>query len=554
MFGLSGQLALPGAAAQIGLDGVAYSPVLTGETSEFRTRTPEGGEPLLGIGTPGFDLPDDAPPWARNLDEYERRLRELMEPDVPRRQLVIPEVMWSENERQTELFPVLRVRRPLVSSREAKCNVTRFAPLSDVGLVHTPRGTFRMTGLIQCDKYTCPVCGRRRARDVAAKLGACIERHLEQNLDGCMFMLTLAPPHKLEDGVRVTNAWLYDACAIFYRTKAWKAFSEEFAIHGRVRAYDAVHGGPNGTHAHFHIALFPERALVPLSTVARLHVEDLEGEYRRAKWQRSKDKRARANRTTNDERAEDIAFSTAWAETLMQAQATAELAASDGELMRLRDCSQGVQRLYLRERARELLPAWRESLRRAGCPRTVGSNALDLIPAAQAEAYFVKWGLAEELALSVEKDRSHLALLNLVARKLGEVSDIAADLYVEFNEAMRGRTWVTGLSDIAHRLEVNDDDADKYVERQREKRNAQLAREGEEQLPELPEVALVVRGYLWQAFLNVGHEVAFAEVKEMLARHAYDAEKVQRDLDAFLVMHVGERSAPRGLARGSPDG
>lgn len=542
MFALAGQLALPGSVAQLGLDGVAYAP----------PRTPEGGEPFLGICTPGFAEgegglgPDTGHPpcddpacsrlYCRNVAEYGRRLRESLAPDVPKRQLVLPEIAWDQTPRQTELWPAMDARLPLVPERQQKCQRTRFAEASDVGVRHNKSGKLGLSGVISCDRYTCPCCGRRKAREVAAKLGACFERHRETNPDGDHWMMTLAVPHKLDDGTKQTNAWLYDASARFWRSRAWERFAERWGIRARCRAFDASHGGKNGTHSHFHVAMFPELVLVPLATIARLQVGELEQQFRREKWERRKAKRDRAGLTTNEERENDRAFETEWAMRLMEAQALAEAAAADetAPTMPLRGCAQGVRRAFLRELVRDLFATWRDCVKRAGCPHSVSANAIDLLPSEKAEAYFVKWGLAEEIGLSVEKDRSHLRLLDIVCARLGEASDIAADLYHEFNEAMRGRAWVTGLADTCHRLEVTDEDAAAYVERMRERRNAELAREGKEPLPELPELHLVVRAHLWSAFLALGHVEVFAWLKETIARLAFDEGAIQRELDGFL--------------------
>jgi len=452
---------------------------------------------------------------------------------------VLPDVVWDAAPRQVELWPAMDARLPLVPERQQKCQRTRYLPDADVNVHHSKHGRLGLSGVISCDRYTCPCCGPRKARDVAGQLGACFERHRETNPDGDHWMLTLTVPHRLDDGAQKTNEWLYGASSGFLRSMAWERFADRWGVHARVRAFDAAHGGANGLHPHFHIALFPDRVMVPLATVARLHVGDLEQQLRRERADRRRAKRERTGRTTDAERDDDQQFELEQGARLLYAQALYETAWSavtvgDVPRMPLRECSQFVRRAFLRELSSGLLPAWISAVKRAGCPHSVSAHAIDLLPSEKAEAYFVKWGLAQEIGLSVEKDRSHLRLLDVVCARLGEPSDIAADLYHEFNEAMRGRAWVTGLTDTCRRLEVTEEDAAAYVERMRERRNAELAREGVEPAPELPELALIVRSHLWGAFLRLGHVEAFAWIKETIARLAFDEPAVQRELDAFL--------------------
>lgn len=563
MFARRGQLALPApldvVPAQLGLDGAAYAL----SAAYALGSSPEGASPLLGHATPTFlpgtqgpegegeagrstpDLPDGispSPAWRRNLEDYERRLRERLNPAEPPRQLrlFLVEEVWEQSPRQTNLWDRLDVRLPLVPERQQKCQRTRYVEAGEVELARGKTGRWRLRGVVACGKYSCPNCGPIKARDVASRLGACFEAHREQHPEGDHWMLTLAVPHQISDGVEQTNAWLYDACARFWLTRAWERFAERWGVEARVRAYDASHGGKNGHHAHFHIALFAERVLVPLATVARLELKELEQQIRRERWARRSRKRNARGMTTDAERADDAAWDLEVGHRLLEARALyevawAEVKVGDVERMPLRDCSQGVRAAFLRDLAGGLFAAWRASLRAVGCPHEVGSYALDLLPAERAEAYFVKWGLAEEVGLSVEKDRSHLRLLDVVAARLGEPSDIAADLYHDFNQAMRGRTWVTGLKAACAHLGVTDEDAREYVARMRERRNAELARAGEPPLAELPELLLRVRPWLWSAFLALGHAEVFSWLDEQAAAiAAEDLSPLQPALDEFL--------------------
>jgi len=533
LWGLAGQLALPGAEAQLGLDGVAYAPA---------PPEPRSGEPSLGnvtrtLGAPegrgGEGEPVPPPP---DPADYERLLREGLNPPPPPRQLVLWDPTWDAGQRQLTLWPQMRVRRPLVTPRQAKCQRTRFKAASDVTLTRTESSKWLLGGVIACGNNVCPHCGRKKARVTSALLGVCFERHREQHPGGDHWMLTLGVPHRLSDGMERTNAWLYDACARFWDKRAWEHFAERWGIKSRVRVYDAVHGGPNGLHPHFHIALFPEAARIPTSTAIRIQISELEHQIdleRRARKRRRKDQRGL---TTNAEREEEQAWELEQAAGLMQLRAMYEqaLAAGDADQMVLREAPQPVRRAFLREIVAELLPAWRECLKAVGCPHVVNSHAIDLLPSENAESYFMKWGLAEEVGLSVEKDRSHLRLLDIVCAKLGEQSEIAAELYKEFNEVMLGRTWVTGMADACKRLGVGEGDVEEYIQRMKERRERELALAGQDPPPKVPKLQLVVRAHLWRAFLEIDHENVFAWLDETSERLGHDLIRVQDALDEFL--------------------
>jgi hypothetical protein len=335
-------------------------------------------------------------------------------------------------------------------------------------------------------------------------------------------MLTLTPVHRRGDELGDVLRWLYDASARLWRSREWRAIAEEFGIASRVRVLDATHGGLHGTHPHFHCALFVDAACVPLRRVARHQLEAQRRAFLQEKARRRTSRRTLARRSTELRRAEetDREWELAEAARLAGLLAFVEVmeTSDDDTRVRLRDQTQPVRRAFLRELAARLLPAWRRELAAAGCPHAAGAHAVDLAPSEHAEAYFTKWGLAEEVGLPTAKDRSHLRLLDVVAAGLGEQSAIAGELYRGFCAAVKGRAWVTGLSDVCRVLGVDDAAADAFLElhRAREER----ARESAGLAPRavVPELRLVVRGHLWSAFLALGHERVFAELDAMAER------------------------------------
>ena len=299
LFARAGQLALPGHVAQLGLDGVAYAP------PPYAPLEPRSGEPFLGTATPTFaaraePAPDPAPP---DPADYPRLLHASLFPPPPPRQLVLWPDTWERAPRQPTIWPTLDARLPLVPERQQKCQRTRFTAKSDVGLHRSATNRWRLSGVVSCGKNTCPSCGRRKARATSALLGVAFERHREMHPEGDHWMLTLAVPHVITDGVARSNAWLYDACNEFWRSTAWRSFAERWGIVARVRVYDAVHGGRNGTHPHFHCALFPSTARVAGSELWRIELEEsgrsFQAERRRRKAERL---RLRKNATRTEQR------------------------------------------------------------------------------------------------------------------------------------------------------------------------------------------------------------------------------------------------------------
>jgi hypothetical protein len=352
-------------------------------------------------------------------------------------------------------------------------------------------------------------------------------------------MLTLAPPHRATDELAEVLRWQYDACARLWRSSEWRAFAAEYGITSRVRVLDATHGGRNGTHPHHHVALFVDQAMVPVRRVARYQWRDQRRAFREEKTQRARARRGLERGSTELRRAQedDRLWELAEGERLAGLLAFVEVLESgdDDTRVRLRDQQQGVREAFLRELARQLAPAWRRELAAVGCPHAVGDHAVHLLPSERAEAYFVKWGLAEEVGLPTSKDRSHLRLLDVVVAQLGDESNVAGELYRSWSRAVKGRAWVTGLADTCRRLGVDEDAAAAYVEAQREREERMRERAGEPPRPKVPELHLVVRGHLWGAFLALGHELVFHELDAVAERVEARGDVLQAALAAMLL-------------------
>lgn len=307
--GPGGQLVAPWTpGAQLGLDGRAYAPVPSGPD-------PEGGGSPLG------------PPHGVLLHEP----------------------------RQLGLWDRLDVRFGLLAGtlfdRDAKCMRVRIEHQADVPLTRSDRGSWSASGLVRCGHWTCPSCGRYRAREVAGTLGCAMERWLagsegmhrdDDTLD--VWMLTPTVPHYADDCVGMIVDGLYRAWSHFKRSRTWQRFARTYGVRADVRVLDATHRGRNGCHPHFHVALFVDGAPPGF-------------------------------------RHERQAF-------------------------RVRALSEEV----LAQSG--LVDAWAAAVERSVGRRPGDDVGLMLSPSEEASSYFTKWGLADEVAGTPIKHDNHLTLLD----------------------------------------------------------------------------------------------------------------------------------------------
>lgn len=505
-----GQLALPGAAAQLALDGVAYVPVLSDRSPE-RASHPLG--PHTEFRTDGGLPPNAHPPGAPS--------------DTGRVQLQLDLDAWAEAPQLT-LWERLDVVRDLVRGgefdRDAKCNRVRFEKQSDVTLNRSARGSWSTAGTIKCNVWqTCPHCGPKKCREVASKLSVAFDRHQQRSSEHDVWMLSLTIPHYDDVRTELVVDQLYDAFDRFAHSKEWRRFCLRWGVVGRVRVLDATHGNGNGSHPHFHIALFVERSSIGTDHAFLLSERKVES------WT-----------VSDDGGAMDCGV------RIMPTELASERERW-GLLRPLRACAQDVRRKYLDEIKGSLVTAWTEAVRASGAriekPTEFARKGLDLQPSENAASYFVKWGLADEVGASSSKARNHLRLLDAVAAGVRG----AAYAWKQWRRAIHQHTLVTGLGSIVRKLDVTDEDARAWLDEQRRRREADAEREGNPVVL-VPELRIVVRSHLYAAAMHVGWSGVFAFVDEVAARgHGEQPDWVQQELDGFLWRNLA-------LARGSPDG
>lgn len=516
MFARRGQLALPGAAAQLGLDGAAYAPdpIEASATAEASRS--------LGPHTE-FRTEGDLPPTVADLGRVQAQLAlDLKEwAQVPQLSL------WQR------LDVVNDLTRESDWDRDGKCNRTRFEKQSDVGVARSERGAWSTAGTIKCGLWqTCPSCGPRKCREVASKLAVCFHRHMRdrEQLGDALFsdvwMLSLTVPHSLAVKPERTVDELYGAWDDFTHSPEWRAFAKRWSVVGRVRVLDVTFGGAHGAHPHFHVALFVDSSgIMPehawrLSNAAGDHfVVDERG-----------DTDCNGVRVMHAEQVSLVDDVERW-----------------GFWKPLRACPKHVRERYLDEIKGSLVSAWERAVLASGASierlTEFRRNSVKLTPSENAAAYFTKWGLADEVGAQSSKSRNQMRLLDAVAAGMKG----AAYTWKQWRRAVHQHALVTGLGAVVRRYDVDDDAATEWLDEQRRRREAELEREGTP-VVKVPELKLVVRAHLYSAAMALGWAQVFSFVDEHALRgHGETSDWLQRALDDFLWANLA-------VSRGPPDG
>lgn len=268
--GPAGQLVAPWSpGAQLGLDGRFYA---SSPASSPATETPPGSSlqlgPLHGVSGPDGAGVEQLVPQLDLWAQYEtaRRLLRCRCLGGEFLERVLPD---GTIERELNPVHVENVRRGVCMNRCAKCGLVPRVKVDDIPLSRSERGAFRFENVVICDHWTCPSCGRRYAREVESILGCAIHtwlagddafyktgREMDAPRDVLLFTPTI--PHRASDAPEDTIAKLYATWEHFAASRAWRAWGRSVGLRARTRAFDVTFGGKNGTHPHFHVALFVE--------------------------------------------------------------------------------------------------------------------------------------------------------------------------------------------------------------------------------------------------------------------------------------------------------
>lgn len=568
-----------------------------------------GGEHSALVDRP-IDLPpsDHATDVRRARDELESALRAQLSPTRRAARQLELDVELVDNAPQLSMWRRLEIAHNLTyeahdpsdpsskGGRQGKCMwVRRIGADEDIVGKRHESGAYTLHGMVRCGLAVCPHCGGQKARTTTSSLAVAMTRHLagdartDETAIGELVgssskwrdvaMLTLTPPHRLQDDLREHTTRLYAAVEHFQRSRTWSKFAERLGLVGKVRALDAVHGGPNGSHVHFHTALFLTNATVPSEFVSRFKARQPERERladewaewdaARADWRRARGKTKRrqietlgrvgyvadgeftlenasAMRATEAELDAGRAADREYTRSLLDTMAAIVRDVGEDLLPRfmpiepLRDQPQSLREAWLDELGRELVAAWEYSCRHVGIaidyPGAFRARALKLSPAEHAWSYFTKWGLADEVGASTAKDRNHLRLLDAV----GAGVDGAGDVYLEFARATKGKQWITGLADVCKRYGVTDEDAQAYRAELRRKRDLEREQRGEPVVVIKP-LKVLIRPHVLDGALAIGWHNVWAFVDECEARGG----DYQAELDVWLFTARLDRAAAR---------
>lgn len=399
--GPAGQRVLCGV-AQLGLDGRAYAP---SSPASPATEPPEGANPSLGplhalsVQSPQLEL------WA-----LQDRARAACLCRCPGGEFLPCECnAWAKCRGYCRPNPVHRenVAAGRCVNRGAKCGLVPRVEQLDLPLTRSERGAFTFGDVVLCGHWTCPNCGTRFARETANAIDCLIKCWLTNNGDYHqdvapfdVWMLTLTNPHDAGDADEVTLELLYRTWEIFVNDRAWRRWSKQVGVKARLRALDVTFGGRNGTHPHFHVALF---------------VDNVPG----FRWGASL---ARSTKGSGLGKGTGFPVPTEILDAWIAAARTAGVNIDDKREQHMRTGRRG---------------------------RPV---AVQLQGADAAAAYFTKWGLSSEAGASALKKEGPLALL-----RAGDT-----ELYRAFRIAVGGLQVVTGLERAMKAVGVTEDACEQH--------------------------------------------------------------------------------------------
>lgn len=374
--------------------------------------------------------------------------------------------------------------------RLGKCcnNVRRTA--GDLSMFRTSSGAWSWSGTVTCDEWCCPRCAPARARAEAKRLESLLDRWCRRDTTHLTsrdaWMLTLTTTHDAYDDPSLTVSTLYAAHAAFTRSAAWRRFRARWGIASTVRCLDVVFGGDAGPHPHFHIAVLPSLATVT-------------GDERRAAALAAVCPSAPAGASPAQLAQLDATRRRIDADRV-------RASASPWSSSRLTDLDDHERGVVLASVERDIREAWRDAVEGVSGTRPASSACLRLTPGEDAARYFTAWGLSAEVSATPIKSRSHLRLLDAAG-----AGDAAAGAeWQGWRAAVRGRSWVTGLTDALNRAGITTDDiaAD---HREREARRAKVEAEAialglREPRRIVRELLVTIPAYLAPAATAIGPE------------------------------------------------
>ena len=149
----------------------------------------------------------------------------------------------------------------------ARCGVGHYVSAHDIAVVRSSRilpngedwhGAY-YDGIIHCDNWLCPICGRQIARTRCAEIGRAGAEWLRSR--GTLVMITLTIRHRACDTLSVLKGILDGAMQRWRRNNSVGGILRSAGMVGRIRSYEVQYGQINGYHPHCHNLYFLARSL-----------------------------------------------------------------------------------------------------------------------------------------------------------------------------------------------------------------------------------------------------------------------------------------------------
>ena len=149
----------------------------------------------------------------------------------------------------------------------ARCSVGHYVRAQDIAVVRSSRilnngdewhGAY-YDGIIHCDNWLCPICGRQIARTRCAEIGRAGVEWVRSR--GTLVMITLTIRHRLSDSLSALKSILDGAMQRWRRNNSVGGILKSAGMVGRIRSYEVQYGQVNGYHPHCHNLYFLARSL-----------------------------------------------------------------------------------------------------------------------------------------------------------------------------------------------------------------------------------------------------------------------------------------------------
>ena len=175
----------------------------------------------------------------------------------------------------------------------ARCGVGHYVSAHDIAVVRSSRilpngddwhGAY-YDGIIHCDNWLCPVCGRQIARTRCEEIRKAGVEWVRAR--GVLVMITLTIRHAAGDTLAALKTILDKAMQKLRRNNSVGGILKSAGLAGRIRSYEVQYGQVNGFHPHCHNLYFLSRSLTAneVVTLKRAWVSAVVSSGGEASWE-----------------------------------------------------------------------------------------------------------------------------------------------------------------------------------------------------------------------------------------------------------------------------